>query len=405
MIPDLLGGLAREPAECIVRINDAPIDTLYPLLAEVVVETGRNAPDTATLTFETRRDERGEWAVQDATGLLDDTPLIREWNRVSIVAAFGMREEEVLRGFIRQIRAEYPEDAGAAKLIVECQDESLQLDRTHRRKSWGSETLPSSDLLILTETLGNYRGLAPDPMNGSGQSRIVGLNQDGTDIGLLQARAEDNGFELIFRRGVVYFGPPRPGLPTPQPMLMVYAGRAGNCMAINVTADAHQPDAVAFDLPAESGASTTEVRVEPDLPLLGRERAGNAESGLPPFVWRMSGEAGTSEARLRAKAQHKANEADLHRIQAEGELDGTLYGHVLLPGLPVGVDGLGSRLSGLYYVDGVTHTFNAQGYRQKFRLLRNAWGDTLDSLPGAGPLAAVMGGLDLSFGIGIGVGA
>lgn len=399
MILDLLTGATREPAECIVRIDDAPIESLYPLLAEVAVETGRNAPDTATLTFETRRDERGEWLVQDATGLFDNRPLIQEWRRITVSAAFGSREEEVLRGFIRQIRAEYPEDAGAAKLVVECQDESLQLDREHRRKSWGSEDLPSSDMAILTETLGNYSGLTPDPANTTGRTAIVGLNQDGTDIKLLQARAEENGFELIFRAGSVYFGPPRVGLPQPQPTLMVYAGQAGNCISITVTADAHQPDAVAFDRPADSGASSEPVVVEPDLPLLGQERAGNPSAGLAPFVWRMSGEAGSSEEILRAKALQKANDADLHKIQAEGELDGTLYGHVLRPGLPVAVDGLGSRMSGLYYVDGVTHTFNAQGYRQKFRLLRNAWGDNVDSVPGAGPLAAVMGGVSLSFGV------
>ncbi|MCK7500258.1 MAG: hypothetical protein MZW92_65625 [Comamonadaceae bacterium] len=51
----------------------------------------------------------------------------------------------------------------------------------------------------------------------------------------------------------------------------------------------------------------------------------------------------------------------------------------------------------------MTHTFNAGGYRQRFRLLRNAWGDNLDTLPGAGPLAAVMGGIDLSFGVGVGL--
>ncbi|MCK7500256.1 MAG: hypothetical protein MZW92_65615 [Comamonadaceae bacterium] len=84
VIPNLLAGLTRDPAECVVKINDAPIEALYPLLAEVTVETGRNAPDTATLTFESRRDERGEWLVQDATGLFDDTPLMREWNRISI---------------------------------------------------------------------------------------------------------------------------------------------------------------------------------------------------------------------------------------------------------------------------------------------------------------------------------
>ncbi|MEF8705517.1 MAG: hypothetical protein V5B07_03685 [Candidatus Accumulibacter sp. UW27] len=402
MITDLLSGFSREPAECIVTINDTPIERLYPLLAEITVETGRNAPDSATITFESRRDERGEWLVQDATGAFGDTPLMREWNRIRIVAAFGSREEEVLRGFIRQIRAEYPEDAGAARLVVECQDESLQLDREHRRTSWGSEDLPTSDQQIVDETLARYTGLGADPMNAAGQTRIVGLNQDGTDITLLQARAEENGYELYFRRGVVYFGPPRAGLPQPQPTLSVYAGKSGNCISITVTADAHQPDAVAFDLPAETGEGSSEVIVEPDLPLLGTERAGNPEAGLPAFVWRMSGDAGSSQPVLRAKALQKANDADLHKIQAEGEVDGTLYGHVLLPGLPVGVDGVGSRLSGLYYVDGVTHTFNTTGYRQRFRLLRNAWGDNLDSLPGAGPLAAVMGSVGLSFGGGPG---
>ena len=399
---DLLAGFSREPAECIVRVNDAPIEPLYPLLVEVSVETGRNAPDTATLTFETRRDEHGEWMVQDATGLLDDIPLLREWNRIRISAVFGLREEEVLRGFIRQIRAEYPEDAGAAKLVVECQDESLQLDRTHRRRTWGSELLPSSDTLILLETLGNYSGLAPDPLNAPGQPAIVGLNQDGTDIALLQSRAEENGYEFYIRGGRVYFGPPRTALPMPQPTLMVYAGQAGNTVSINITADAHQPDAVAFDLAAESGEGSSEVVVEPDLKPMGSERAGNPEAGLVPFVWRMSGDAGTDEAALRAKALQKANDADLHKIQGEGELDGTLYGHVLLPGLPVGVDGLGSRLSGLYYVDSVSHVFSPGGYRQKFRLLRNAWGDNLASLPAPGPLDAVMGGIDLSFGVGFG---
>jgi hypothetical protein len=164
--------------------------------------------------------------VQDATGTFDDTPLMREWNRIRIVAAFGSREEEVLRGFIRQIRAEYPEDAGAAKLVVECQDESLQLDREHRRTSWGSEDLPTSDQQIVDETLARYAGLGADPMNAAGQTGIVGLNQDGTDITLLQARAEENGYELYFRRGVVYFGPPRAGLPQPQPTLSVYAGKS-----------------------------------------------------------------------------------------------------------------------------------------------------------------------------------
>ncbi|GAB3255258.1 phage late control D family protein [Chitinimonas naiadis] len=384
----------RAPAECVITVNGFPIDSLYPLLTEATVETGRNAPDTASLVFESRRDELGQWLVQDAIGL-DGQHLFREWNRVTISAVFGTTSEEILRGFIREVKTEYPPDAGGAKVTVECQDESLQLDREHRRQSWGSTEQPSSDSLILMEIIGRYPGLSPDPQNASGRSGIIGENQDGKDIQFLQARAEDNGYELIFRGGQVYFGPVRTQQPLPQPTILVYAGRDGNCISLNVTGDAHQPDAVSFDLPGEGDASARQVVVQPDLPVMGTERAGNPAAGLNPCVWNLSGQAGggasDNEERLRAKALAKANDADLHKVQAEGELDGTLYGHVLRPGLPVGIDGIGNLQSGIYYVDTVTHNFNAQGYRQRFKLLRNAWGDNLASLPGPGPLAAVMG--------------
>jgi hypothetical protein len=54
------------------------------------------------------------------------------------------------------------------------------------------------------------------------------------------------------------------------------------------------------------------------------------------------------------------------------------------------VDGLGSWLSGTYYVDAVTHRFTFEGYRQSFVLLRNAFGDNLDSVLGAGVLSGVL---------------
>jgi hypothetical protein len=91
---------------------------------------------------------------------------------------------------------------------------------------------------------------------------------------------------------------------------------------------------------------------------------------------------------LRARAQRLANEQSL-RVKAEGELDGSLYGHVLRVGEPVGVDGVGDWLQGVYYVDKVKHHFSLDGYRQSFTLLRNAYGDNLESA--SNPLAAVLG--------------
>jgi hypothetical protein len=375
MLLDLLSEKTREPAECLIHVNGKEIDDLYPFLVEARVEASRSEAAAATLKFETRRDEMGAWLVQDA-GILEP------WAPIVIEAAFGERTEEVMRGYIREVNAEYPEDAGTAALLVECQDDSIRLDRTHQRITWGSEELPSSDSLILNTILTAY-GLTAHPESGQGQSQVIALAQDDTDIKFLKKRAEFNGYELIFSEGSIYFGPMRLEADA-QETIMVYAGKETNCLNIKVNGDGHQADAVAFDVPDEEGDGSTEQIVYPDLPLLGLEHASSAGSGLEPFVWKMSGSSGADTERLNAQAQQKANDLDIHRVQAEGELDGTLYGHVLRVGLPVPVDGLGSRLSGIYYVDKVSHSFTYEGYKQQFTLLRNAYGDNLDDVLGLG---------------------
>ena len=97
---------------------------------------------------------------------------------------------------------------------------------------------------------------------------------------------------------------------------------------------------------------------------------------------------------IEARAQGMVNEASF-RIRANGELDGTLYGHVLQVGGTVTVDGVGSRNGGVYYVDTVTHQFSPDGYRQQFQLIRNAVGET--EAVGAAPLSPVLSAIQNLF--------
>jgi phage protein D len=382
MLLNLFSEKERSPAECVITVDGAEITELYPLLLEVAVNTRRSEAATASLTFETRRNELGRWTVQDAGVLVP-------WSRIVISAAFGHRVEEVMRGFIREVTVDAPQNAGAAQVRVSCQDDSLRLDREHRRVTWGSEDLPSSDRQLLGEIIARY-GLSADPENAAGQDRLVGVAQDDSDIKFLKSRAQFNGYELIFSAGSVYFGPMRLQA-DPQDTLLVYAGEKTNCLSLSVRADGHQADAVAYDSPAERGDAGSAQTVRSDLPLLGTSSADSRGAGLEDFTWKLSAQAGADAQRLQALAQMKANELDIHRLRGEGELDGTLYGHVLRVGLPVPVDGLGDWLSGIYYVDGVSHRFAAGGYRQRFALLRNAYGDNLDSVSGlAGALAGVL---------------
>ncbi|WP_281556860.1 hypothetical protein [Thalassomonas sp. RHCl1] len=370
---NIFGEKTREPGECIVLMGVAEeeIVDFYPLLMELTIDASRSEAAVAKLIFEGRRDEQGKWIVQDSG-------IFKDWEPIKIKVAFGDKEEEIMRGYVRSSKLEYPTDAGSAKVTIECQDDSYRLDRTHRNKTWGEDT-PSSDAQILQEIVLPY-GLTLSGDNGAGQSGIE-VNQNGSDIAFLKSRATENGYELIFSQGEVYFGPMQLEAEA-QPNIMAYAGRETNCISINVSTDSHQPDAVAFDVPDETGDGSTETLVEPDLFVMGPEHASSADSGLEDFIWKMSGETGSDAAALTEKAQQKANEFDIKKVNATGELDGMLYGNVLRPGFPVGVDGIGERYNGTYYVDKVVHKFTYEGYRQNFTLLRNAYGDNLESAGG-----------------------
>src|SRR4030095_17030944 len=140
--------------------------------------------------------------------------------------------------------------------------------------------------------------------------------------------------------------------PAPEP-IRVYAGVATNCLRFSAQYDGHKPDVVAVTRASESDPETNDdERYEPDLKLLGAVAANSASRGLQPFVWRMQAPSGAPPDEAHARAQAKANE-NAWKIGAEGELDGAIYGHVLLTHSLVVVDGAGETYGGKYYVDEV----------------------------------------------------
>ncbi len=373
---DLFSEKRREPAECVVEFAGSEIDDVYPALVEVVVEMDRSRWTTGTLVFETRRLEDGLWTIQD-----DDR--FKPWVEVKIQAVFGDETQEVMRGYVREVKAEYPADKGSARVTIVCQDHSILLDRLHVDQRWGEDSPTTDGRIASTIARRNHLELLGEP--GEGQT-VQDLSQNTTDIRFLQRRAQANGYEIMFREGRMYFGEMRLDAET-QPTIMVYAGRDTNCIAFNIQDDGHKPDRVAYQVAAESGTESPVEEVEPNLRVLGREPVRSTQAGLGDFVWRPHRQGVSDDTQMRAIAQQMANEQSM-KIKVDGELDGNLYGHVLLTGQPVGVDGVGDRYSGTYYVDAVTHRFDVNGYRASFRLLRNAYGDDLGTSDN--PLAGIL---------------
>ncbi len=372
---DLFSDVKRQPAECVVELDNEEISDLYAALVEVVVEADRKKWTTATLILETRRLEDGSWTVQD-----DER--VKPWVPVKISAVFGDETEEVMRGFVREVKADYPAEKGTAKVTVICQDESLKLDRLHVEQPWGEDG-PITDGQIASQVMQRH-GLQPEGTPGEGQT-VQELNQNSTDIRFLKKRADANGYEIIFHEGSVHFGDMRLDAET-QSTILVYAGSSTNCISFNIQDDGNQPDQVAYQVAADVGTDSPPVEVTSNLRVLGNEPAGGA-SGLDDFTWRPQRQGINDDAQLSAVAQQAANDAAM-RIKVDGELDGSLYGHVLRTGEPVGVDGLGERYSGTYYVDSANHKFDVSGYKVTFKLLRNAYGD--DLADSSNPLAGIL---------------
>ena len=366
----------QQPASCLIEVGEDANDLgdLAHLVASVQIVTSRAEAATGSLVIEDRRQSDGLWMAADSG-------LFQRWAPIKISADFQTYTEEIFRGYIAEQKPSYPSTGGEATLELTVQDDSAALDREQMRTVWGDDA-PLTDLEILRQLVAPI-GLGVDPESGDGQSSRS-QSQDATPITFLRERAKANGYELIFSAGSVYFGPMRLEGEAQAP-IMVYAGTASNCMSLEIVDDGQTPDEVAFDhAPREDGSATTSETVAPDLPVLGSSAAGEEGAGLgTPSVWRVSKEGDETEEELRARAQALVNENSF-KLRATGELDGSLYGHVLRPGRTVTVDGAGGRYGGLHYVDKVTHAFSPDGYRQQFEMIRNATGETDSPL---GPLS------------------
>ena len=363
-----------QPASCLIEVGEGYTDIgdIANLVTSVEITTSREEAATGSIVIEDRRKEDGQWMAADSG-------LFTRWAPIRISADFQTHSEEIFRGYIIQPKPTYPNSGGETTLELMIQDESAALDREQMRTIWG-EDAPMSDLDILTQLISPL-GLTPDTASGQGQSSRA-LSQDATPIVFMRERAKANGYDLIFSAGQVYFGLKRLEGEAQAPIL-VYAGKSTNCLNLEISDDGQRPDAVQFDhAPQEEGAETTTETIAPDAAALGQTRVAEEGAGLgTPSVWRVSREGDETEEELRARAQALVNENSF-RIRATGELDGSLYGHVLKAGLVVPIDGTGVRYGGLYYVDTVVHNFAPAGYRQQFELIRNAVGET-DSASGA----------------------
>lgn len=367
-LPSIFPQGASGPASPKIFLGSSPVEAsdVYGSLSIIKVSTSRKGPAVATIELTCFRDEAGRWPIID-------NGYFRRWKAIRLEVDFDAFSQHLLTGYILKMTPEFPEDRSEAKLTIEIQDETSLLDRQQKERIWpsdGSGQSVSDNFVVRAVATDYVQPLSLSSFSAEGQIS-KSLNQSKTDFAFILERADASAFEFRIVDSEIYFGPPQLS-GSAQPALLVYAGGDTNMTAFKVEDSADAPEAAnAAATDATSGA-VNDNRITPDLPILG-DVAVETGDGVAPYELRVAPQGDLPESALRALAQGQINEASLS-IRAECEIDGTLYGHVLLPGHLVEVDGVGDRYGGAWYVDSVEHELDALGYRQKAVLLRNGVG-------------------------------
>jgi len=387
-------------------------DTLYTLIASVVVEESMDMPAAIQLTVPVSRASGGDLTYVSDPRFAPMAPL------AVVVSAGGSGAQGVAGGAAGAVSSAL--GAGAAPPADQCvfdgyvlsqklhletgitnssiavwgQDACWLMNQAERVREWVDVT----DSTVAASIFGDY-GITPSDDNAAddGASHTEdthSLMQRGSDIAFLRMLARRSGkvcrVSCADQPGVRtgYFATPKLD---GDPAVSIALNDPTNWTvdAIDLEWDATRPTAVTarsatFGDPDQAGVSgdTSDSGLKP----LG-DRTLAAFTGQPMAV--LLAAAVDSAGDLTQRAQGVLREAGWF-LRCEGEADAERLGVVLRAGMLVALNGIGAVLSGNWIVWTVRHTLTQQGHKMAFTLLRNAVGNPP---AGGGALGAVAAAL------------
>lgn len=311
-------------------------------------------------------DKKSGWTV------LDEGRFER-LSRIQVKVTIGSGPSVVLiDSYVIESRAQFSNQPGKSVLDVYAMDPTVLMNLDEKVRAWPN--MKHSE--IAQQIFGEY-SFDPiiDETSVSYDEDNTQLTQRGTDIQFLQKLAQRNGYECFVEpndQGKLegHFHKPKVD-DSPQAVLSVNSGEATNVNFFNARFDMIQPaQAQAKTLDIEAQSDQKGEATEQSLKTLGK---GATVGGNHPRKVLIAQTALTSTSELQTFAQGVVDESSF-AITAEGELNTVAFGSILAAKKAVSVRGAGRQFSGVYYVEKVLHTFTGDGYRQKFRLRRNAIG-------------------------------
>jgi phage protein D len=321
------------------------------------------------------RAESGLWT------LLDEGQA-KPWQKLEIMMNVGDVEEQVMKGYVTQVRIHVDSTEGNSYLELVGMDATCLMSAEEVIKDWPGK----SDSDIATELFTKYNLSSTVQSTGVvHEEKFSTILQRESDIQFLKRLARRNGFECVVAGDTGYFQKPNLDS-TPLPELAAHFGKdtnltsfEGNWNALLPTAvEVHQIDVGAksvLDVAVEKSSQPDQGKDGPQLPPLPR--------GKTPRMFVRHG-VFTGQPEMKNQADALADEADWF-IEARGEVDTQIYGTVLHARKRVPVKGVGTLFSGIYYLTSVKHFYTPDRYIQNFTARRNATGPKPKDFKAAGP--------------------
>ena len=340
-----------------VLVNGRPLpeQAASDLLSASVLEDV-TAPSMFTLTLV-------NWDMNRLAVTWADSDLFAEGNEVEVQMGYVDAYETLLIGEITGLEPIFVAQ-DVPKLVVRGYDRRHRLMRDRRTRTFTQ--VKDSDI---ASQLASAAGLKADTTDSVViLDYVVQHNQ--TDLEFLSQRARHIGYDLRVDDKTLIFRPyqnadtPQITLTRTQDLLEFYPRLSTMAQASHIQVRSWNPlDKALFNGQAKAGAEGTTMAGKTTGPSTVQASLGSSTAAVidRPVL---------SQAEADQIAQAQLQRRALSYITGEGITVGRTD---LRAGTVVGIEGVGRRFSGRYYLPSVEHTYSARvGYRTHFTVRRNA---------------------------------
>lgn len=319
------------------------------------------------------------------------SPLLKEHNRVILVAYMGFTPHVLVDGIIRLHQSSIAGDPGQSTFRITGEDISSIMGIKDVSKPWPNTPTPG----VVASIVSSYAqyGIKPLPIPPSLMDVPIMLDripmQRNTDLEYIHKLARSSGSVFYVEPGPVpgfttaYWGPPSL-VGVPMEPLNVNMGAETNVVgAINFQNNAVSPTMVRGNIiDRNTGAKVPIMTFASTRPPLSTQPAWLVNQ--PNVRTRQfTGDGGVNIIQAMAEAQAETD-ASVNVLTGTGELDAARYGSILRARRLVQVRGAGYQHDGLYYVKSVTHKIKKGEFKQSFTITREGYGSTIPAVTPGG---------------------